>query len=136
MHLRADLRDFDLRSLGTKFDVILIDPPWEEYARRAAPHAAGRERVSVWSYDEIASLPIEDIGQCRAVLPGQQSRQVVAMSSNARRPTAGGDLLCFVRAADTPSFIFLWCGSGGRLAEDVDRGSHLDDGRKLLKKWG
>jgi len=33
---RVDLRDFDLTSLGTKFDVILIDPPWDEYRRRKA----------------------------------------------------------------------------------------------------
>jgi len=36
-----------------------------------------------------------------------------------------------------PSFIFLWCGSGGRVTEDVERGPlHVDDGRRLLKKWG
>ncbi|RHZ83662.1 hypothetical protein Glove_89g51 [Diversispora epigaea] len=29
-YLKADLRTFDLKSLGTKFDVILIDPPLEE----------------------------------------------------------------------------------------------------------
>lgn len=35
--LRADLRKLklDARTFGTKFDVILIDPPWEEYVRRA-----------------------------------------------------------------------------------------------------
>eukprot|EP00965_Chrysotila_dentata_P255570 6212270-Pleurochrysis_carterae.AAC.4 len=31
---RVDLRNFDLSTLGTKFDVVLIDPPWEEYRRR------------------------------------------------------------------------------------------------------
>eukprot|EP00967_Tisochrysis_lutea_P088120 scaffold124862_cov32-Tisochrysis_lutea.AAC.2 len=36
---RVDLRVFDLSTLGTKFDVILIDPPWDEYRRRKA--AAG-----------------------------------------------------------------------------------------------
>jgi hypothetical protein len=30
----VDLKSFDLTSLGTKWDVILIDPPWEEYRRR------------------------------------------------------------------------------------------------------
>jgi hypothetical protein len=29
-YLKADLRTFDLKSLGTKFDVILIDPPLQE----------------------------------------------------------------------------------------------------------
>jgi mRNA (2'-O-methyladenosine-N6-)-methyltransferase len=31
MYLKVDLKTFDLKELGTKFDVILIDPPWEEY---------------------------------------------------------------------------------------------------------
>ena len=31
---KVDLKTFDLTTLGTKFDVILIDPPWEEYRRR------------------------------------------------------------------------------------------------------
>ena len=39
MFKKVDLRSFDLTTLGTKFDVVLIDPPWEEYRRRAA--AAG-----------------------------------------------------------------------------------------------
>jgi hypothetical protein len=39
MFKNVDLRSFDLTTLGTKFDVVLIDPPWEEYRRRAA--AAG-----------------------------------------------------------------------------------------------
>merc|ERR1719220_1700916 len=34
MSLKCDLKDFDLQSLGTKFDVILLDPPWEEYQSR------------------------------------------------------------------------------------------------------
>lgn len=35
--LRADLKALALspETFGTKFDVILVDPPWEEYARRA-----------------------------------------------------------------------------------------------------
>ena len=31
MGLRADLKTLDLKSLGGKFDVILIDPPLPEY---------------------------------------------------------------------------------------------------------
>ncbi|KAJ3289300.1 N6-adenosine-methyltransferase subunit mettl14 [Borealophlyctis nickersoniae] len=30
MYLKADLKTFELQSLGSKFDVILIDPPLEE----------------------------------------------------------------------------------------------------------
>ena len=36
MYLNCDLRTFDLSTLGSKFDVILIDPPLEEYQRRAS----------------------------------------------------------------------------------------------------
>ena len=31
---KVDLKTFDLTTLGTKFDVIVVDPPWEEYRRR------------------------------------------------------------------------------------------------------
>lgn len=33
-HLKCDLRQYDLKNLGAKFDVILVDPPWEEYRIR------------------------------------------------------------------------------------------------------
>ena len=36
MYLKCDLRTFDLSSLGSKFDVILVDPPLEEYQRKAS----------------------------------------------------------------------------------------------------
>eukprot|EP00879_Flechtneria_rotunda_P026459 GHRR01028212.1.p2 GENE.GHRR01028212.1~~GHRR01028212.1.p2 ORF type:complete len:259 (+),score=66.68 GHRR01028212.1:600-1376(+) len=71
---------------GTKFDVILIDPPWEEYVRRAPGFVADTEW---WSWEQIQALDIDAI-------------------------------------ADTPSFVFLWCGS----AEGLDAGRHC------LKKWG
>ena len=64
MYLNVDLKTFDLHSLGSKFDVIYIDPPWEEYARRAAPFAVGGSSNSnVWTCKEIESLPIEEIGR-------------------------------------------------------------------------
>ena len=90
MFKRADLRTFDLTTLGTKFDVVLIDPPWEEYRRRAM--AAGdheAENMEVWSPKDIMALRIEAI-------------------------------------TETPSFCFLWCGTG----------QGLDWGRHCLKKWG
>ncbi|CAG8559922.1 7548_t:CDS:2, partial [Paraglomus brasilianum] len=56
-YLKTDLRAFDLKSLGTKFDVILIDPPLEDYCRRS-PIVAGTEDVAatpsfifIWSGD-------------------------------------------------------------------------------------
>lgn len=61
MGLRVDLKNFDLRRLSNKFDVIVVDPPWEEYARRAAPHH--HVVPPVWTNQEIESLNIEDIGK-------------------------------------------------------------------------
>ena len=90
MFKRVDLRSFDLTTLGTKFDVVLIDPPWEEYRRRAM--AAGDDEAAhmeVWSPKDIMALRIEAI-------------------------------------TETPSFCFIWCGTG----------QGLDWGRHCLKKWG
>lgn len=61
MYLKADLKTLDVKTLGTKFDVILIEPPLEEYAR-AAPAVAtvgGAPRV-FWNWDDILSELIED----------------------------------------------------------------------------
>ncbi|CAJ0755473.1 1529_t:CDS:2 [Entrophospora sp. SA101] len=57
-YLKADLRTFDFKSLGTKFDVILIDPPLEEYCRRS-PLIAGNN-PDYLTYYELANLKIED----------------------------------------------------------------------------
>jgi len=35
--IQCDLKTYDITQLG-KFDVILIDPPWEEYKRRIAAY--------------------------------------------------------------------------------------------------
>lgn len=56
MYLKADLKTLDVKTLGSKFDVILIEPPLEEYAR-AAPAVAtvgGAPRV-FWNWDDILS---------------------------------------------------------------------------------
>ena len=63
---KVDLKTFDLTTLGTKFDVVLIDPPWEEYRRRAI--AAGgledEEDTEIWSVRLVE----------RAVRPGRGPR--------------------------------------------------------------
>ncbi|MFS7994338.1 putative mRNA (2'-O-methyladenosine-N(6)-)-methyltransferase [Helianthus anomalus] len=41
---------------GTKFDVILVDPPWEEYVHRA-PSVA--DHMEYWTFEEIMNLKIE-----------------------------------------------------------------------------
>ena len=87
---KVDLKNFDLTTLGTKFDVILIDPPWEEYRRRKiACGGEDAESLEVWKPEEIMNLRIDAI-------------------------------------ADTPSFCFLWSGSG----------VSLQWGRACLRKWG
>ncbi|XP_042478394.1 N6-adenosine-methyltransferase non-catalytic subunit MTB-like isoform X1 [Macadamia integrifolia] len=60
MYYKCDLREFVLSHefFGTKFDVILIDPPWEEYVHRA-PGVA--DHVEYWTFEEILNLKIEAI---------------------------------------------------------------------------
>ncbi|KAI8118561.1 putative methyltransferase-like protein 14 [Lucilia cuprina] len=67
MYLKADLKHLDIKTLGTKFDVILIEPPLEEYAR-AAPSVAtvgGAPRV-FWNWDEILNLDVGEIAAHRS----------------------------------------------------------------------
>lgn len=60
MYHKCDLKDFELSPefFGTKFDVILIDPPWEEYVHRA-PGVA--DHMEYWTFEEIMNLKIEVI---------------------------------------------------------------------------
>ncbi|XVF63470.1 hypothetical protein PTKIN_Ptkin09bG0089100 [Pterospermum kingtungense] len=60
MYMKCDLREFELSPdfFGTKFDVILIDPPWEEYVHRA-PGVA--DHLEYWTFEEIMNLKIEAI---------------------------------------------------------------------------
>lgn len=50
LFLRTDLRSTRLSPelFGTKFDVILVDPPWEEYVRRA-PGMVGAGEGGGWA---------------------------------------------------------------------------------------
>ncbi|MBA0670515.1 hypothetical protein Goklo_024433 [Gossypium klotzschianum] len=60
MYMKSDLREFELSPdfFGTKFDVILVDPPWEEYVHRA-PGVA--DHIEYWTFEEIMNLKIEVI---------------------------------------------------------------------------
>ncbi|KAK9103666.1 hypothetical protein Sjap_020920 [Stephania japonica] len=60
MYYKCDLREFALTPefFGTKFDVILVDPPWEEYVHRA-PGVA--DHMEYWTFEEIRNLKIEAI---------------------------------------------------------------------------
>jgi hypothetical protein len=56
MYLQADLKTFDLKTLGgSKFDVILIEPPLEEFNKN-----------NFWSWNEIINLEIESIASHRS----------------------------------------------------------------------
>ncbi|CAD5170453.1 unnamed protein product [Musa acuminata subsp. malaccensis] len=60
LYYKCDLREHVLSPefFGTKFDVILVDPPWEEYAHRAPGIT---DHLEYWTFDEILNLKIEAI---------------------------------------------------------------------------
>lgn len=60
MYLKCDLREQALSPelFGTKFDVILMDPPWEEYVHRAP---GVTDHMEYWTFEEIMNLKIEAI---------------------------------------------------------------------------
>ncbi|KAH3745173.1 N6-adenosine-methyltransferase non-catalytic subunit [Pelomyxa schiedti] len=62
MWLSADLLTFDLESLGSKFDVIYIDPPWEEYARRTVA-VGDLDKKLFWTFEELQTLKIKNIAE-------------------------------------------------------------------------
>lgn len=61
MYLKADLKTFDLKNLGVKFDVILIEPPLEEYFRGTSSTPG-----NFWNWDEILNLEIDSIASHRS----------------------------------------------------------------------
>ncbi|RAL54966.1 hypothetical protein DM860_013662 [Cuscuta australis] len=60
MYYKCDLREQELSPefFGTKFDVILIDPPWEEYVHRAP---GVTDHMEHWTFEEIMNLKIEAV---------------------------------------------------------------------------
>ncbi|XP_023214656.1 N6-adenosine-methyltransferase non-catalytic subunit-like, partial [Centruroides sculpturatus] len=48
MYLKCDLETFDMRELNSKFDVILVEPPLEEYQR-----TYGVTNMKFWTWDEV-----------------------------------------------------------------------------------
>lgn len=64
MYLKCDLNQpGHLRQLDCKFDVILIDPPLEEYQR-----TQGVTKTKFWSWDDILQLEIEEIAAPRSFI--------------------------------------------------------------------
>ena len=66
VYVKTDLKTFDLKSIG-KFDVILVDPPWEEYARRMSQYPGIYHEIP-WTYEEIADLPIDELADTPSFL--------------------------------------------------------------------
>jgi len=66
MSLKCDLREFDLTSLGIKFDAILIDPPWEEYQTRNVGMYVPNEDLATWTTDELRQLKIGEIADTQS----------------------------------------------------------------------
>lgn len=65
MYLQANLKQSELTSAmfgGTKFDVILIEPPLEEYYARSG----GLNERKFWSWDEILTLDIGELAAHRS----------------------------------------------------------------------
>lgn len=48
MFLKCDLSTYDLKSLHIKFDVILVEPPLEEYQR-----TLGVTNTKLWNWDQV-----------------------------------------------------------------------------------
>ncbi|KAM3345545.1 N6-adenosine-methyltransferase non-catalytic subunit MTB [Capsicum galapagoense] len=60
MYFKCNLHEHELSPefFGTKFDVILIDPPWEEYVHRAP---GVTDHMEYWTFEDIMNLKIEAI---------------------------------------------------------------------------
>ena len=48
-YLKTDFDNYDLRDIDSKFDVILVEPPLEEYQR-----TQGITRDKYWSWDMVS----------------------------------------------------------------------------------
>ncbi|KAJ3067960.1 N6-adenosine-methyltransferase subunit mettl14 [Podochytrium sp. JEL0797] len=76
--LKVDLWGFDLRLLGSQFDVILIDPPVAEYAWRSTeayerefktvPAGFSTDMKTLWSWDDVAGMNIQDVAASRSFI--------------------------------------------------------------------
>uniref|UniRef100_A0ACD5Z9X3 Uncharacterized protein n=1 Tax=Avena sativa TaxID=4498 RepID=A0ACD5Z9X3_AVESA len=67
MYYKCDLREHVLSPefFGTKFDVILVDPPWEEYVHRAPGIT---DHIEHWNVEDIMNLKIEAIADTPSFL--------------------------------------------------------------------
>ncbi|KAI5712724.1 N6-adenosine-methyltransferase non-catalytic subunit [Diaphorina citri] len=61
MFLKCDVKEFNLKELNVKFDVIHIEPPLEEYQR-----TLGVTNMQGWSWDQIMQLEIGEVAAARS----------------------------------------------------------------------
>ncbi|CAG2163145.1 unnamed protein product [Oppiella nova] len=61
MYLKCDLRQFDLKDIKCKFDVILIEPPLEEYQR-----THGVTNIAFCDWMDVMNLAIEEVAAQRS----------------------------------------------------------------------
>lgn len=59
MYLKTDLSTYNLKDLNCKFDVILIEPPLEEYQR-----TCGATNVQLWNWDQVSLYLILFCASC------------------------------------------------------------------------
>ena len=63
MYLNCDLKTFDLSTLESKFDVIHVTPPLEQYQRRASGVVFPWKP---WEWEEVMALKLEEIAAQRS----------------------------------------------------------------------
>ena len=51
-YLKCDLLQYNLSNLGSRFDVICIDPPLEEYTRR---YSGFQFHQHMWDFEEVGT---------------------------------------------------------------------------------
>ncbi|XP_071455156.1 N(6)-adenosine-methyltransferase non-catalytic subunit METTL14 [Hetaerina americana] len=61
MYLKCDLQTFDMKELRSKFDVILVEPPLEEYQR-----TMGVTNMEFWNWEQIMQLDIGEVAAPRS----------------------------------------------------------------------
>lgn len=124
MYLKCDLKELRLspETLGTKFDVILIDPPWDEYAQRKIAMARGLQLALAGLRARCVSSPSRKLLSF-VIIPGLTRHSRLAPLASLLQGCPSDDEvwdwqeirgLPIEELADTPCFVFLWCESGRR----------------------
>jgi N6-adenosine-specific RNA methylase IME4 len=69
MYMQCDLKTFDFSQLGTDFDVVLMDPPWEEYQERVSQtHVTWEGDLTPWTLADMENIPMNKIAKPTAFL--------------------------------------------------------------------